>query len=365
MMVLCAKTLKILSANSAFTATLFGNLHPEGSQVTDLLPHFDEFLDILKEQDDSPLVDGVVISEHSFRRARALFIMRNTESKLTMTDLRPPGLPARHRDGARLTVDVQMRVVKSKCALPENSKPASTGQSSSSDSDSGNEVRATEDVFALWISYSRQLHSPTEEDILSLPKKPRKLSEIPPISPGQVSPELTPESIPQIESPSGDALTQSSLLTQQLTEAASEPLVDQPVQQAPEVRVAVPANDEIPTKKSISDYVILEDMGEGAYGQVKLTRSRRDPSKKVVLKYVTKNRILVDTWTRDRLLGTVPLEIHVLNFLRREGNRHPNIVEMEGFFEDDINYYIEMVPHGLPGMDLFDYVELRANMDQD
>ena len=34
------------------------------------------------------------------------------------------------------------------------------------------------------------------------------------------------------------------------------------------------------------------------------------------MKYVTKARILVDTWTRDRELGTVPLEIHNLSFLR-------------------------------------------------
>ncbi|KAM5450966.1 serine/threonine protein kinase [Microsporum audouinii] len=365
MMVLCAKTLKIISANSAFTATLFGNLHTEGSQVTDLLPDFDEFLRILTEEDDAPLVDGVVISEHSFRRARALFLMRHSESKLTMTDLRPAGLQACHKDGSKLTVDVQMRVVKSKSALPENSKPAGVEQDKPPKCENGRAACTTEDVFALWISYSRQLHSPMEDDLLSLPNKARKLSDIPPISPGQVSPVLPPQRIPQVESSLGEPLTHSSLLAQQLTEAASEPLVSQPVQHVAEVRVAVPENDEVPTKKSISDYVILEDMGEGAYGQVKLTRSRRDPSKKVVLKYVTKNRILVDTWTRDRVLGTVPLEIHVLNFLRREGNRHPNIVEMEGFFEDDVNYYIEMVPHGLPGMDLFDYVELRANMEQD
>ena len=80
---------------------------------------------------------------------------------------------------------------------------------------------------------------------------------------------------------------------------------------------------------------------------------------------MTKRRILVDTWTRDRKLGTVPLEIHVLDYLRRDGLRHPNIVEMSGFFEDDVNYYIEMVPHGLPGMDLFDYIELRTNMAEE
>jgi protein-serine/threonine kinase len=118
-------------------------------------------------------------------------------------------------------------------------------------------------------------------------------------------------------------------------------------------------------KKTIQDFMILEDMGQGAYGQVKLARYKRKDMKRVVLKYVTKRRILVDTWTRDRRLGTVPLEIHVLDYLGRDGLKHPNIVEMTDFFEDDINYYIEMVPHGLPGMDLFDYIELKVNMDED
>lgn len=119
-----------------------------------------------------------------------------------------------------------------------------------------------------------------------------------------------------------------------------------------------------PKKKTIDDFQILEDMGQGAYGQVKLAKYKPTQTK-VVLKYVTKRRILVDTWTRDRKLGTVPLEIHVLDYLRRPELRHPNIVEMQGFFEDDVNYYIEMAPHGMPGMDLFDYIELRSNMAED
>jgi protein-serine/threonine kinase len=126
----------------------------------------------------------------------------------------------------------------------------------------------------------------------------------------------------------------------------------------------VPEIIEPEEKKTIDDFVILEEMGQGAYGQVKLARYKKNGNRKVVLKYVTKRRILVDTWTRDRRLGTVPLEIHVLDYLRRDGLKHPNIVEMADFFEDDVNYYIEMVPHGLPGMDLFDYIELRVNMEE-
>jgi len=53
-----------------------------------------------------------------------------------------------------------------------------------------------------------------------------------------------------------------------------------------------------------------------------------------------------------------------MDYLRRDGLRHPNIVEMIDFFEDDVNYYIEMLPHGIPGMDLFDYIELRSNMEE-
>ncbi|KAK9449523.1 kinase-like domain-containing protein [Limtongia smithiae] len=115
-------------------------------------------------------------------------------------------------------------------------------------------------------------------------------------------------------------------------------------------------------KKTINWFTILEDMGEGAYGQVKLAQYKPPRDEKVVLKYVTKKRILVETWIRDRTLGTIPLEIHVLKFLQQYPHR--NVVDMLDFFEDETNYYIEMSPHGIPGMDLFDYVELRANMDE-
>ncbi|KAK2739861.1 hypothetical protein FQN57_006437 [Myotisia sp. PD_48] len=364
MMVLSAKTLDIISVNSAFSAALFGYPHPEGSLVTDLLPNFDEFLSILTEQDNVPLVDGIVIPEYSFRRARALSLLRNNDSNTLPTNMRPLGLPARHRDGAELNIDIQMRVVKSESLVPEP-KGLSSGHSTSEVSDVNRQVSVLEDVYALWITYSRQLHTIPPEFSMASPRgmQPPDMPTAS-FSPGQVTPMLSPRQGPLAESPTDENLSASLLLSQRLSEAASEPLTDRPVEPVPEVRVG-PNYKDAPTKKSISDYVILEDMGEGAYGQVKLARSKRDPSKKVVLKYVTKNRILVDTWTRDRRLGTVPLEIHVLNFLRREGNRHPNIVEMEGFFEDDINYYIEMVPHGFPGMDLFDYVELRSNMDED
>ncbi|PGH11592.1 CAMK/CAMKL/PASK protein kinase [Polytolypa hystricis UAMH7299] len=363
MISLSPETLNIISANSVFSGALFGQEHPAGSHITRMIPDFDTYLNILTEEDNLPLVDGMVIPEHSFRRARALMVLREDRHNAASLFLKPGGLPARHRDGAEITVDIQMRIVKSETFFPDHHGSETSEGKGTEDAETESTVAVTEMVYALWITYSYQFHSVMPDNIHStnqLFPEPNTPPVLP--SPGQRSPSL-PSETPKIETPPRDTRSQSSLLTQQLSEAASEPLTDKPITPVPE-SVEKPSPQGIKKKKSISDYVILEEMGQGAYGQVKLARSKLTPSKKVVLKYVTKKRILVDTWTRDRRLGTVPLEIHVLDYLRQDGLRHPNIVEMEGFFEDDTNYYIEMVPHGLPGMDLFDYIELRSNMDE-
>jgi protein-serine/threonine kinase len=365
MMVLSSSSLNIISSNSVFSSALFGQERPEGQHISTLIPDFEGYLETLTEEDNVPLVDGMVVPEHSFRRARALSMLRDNKANIASIFLEPDGLPARHRDGSLISVDVQMRVVKSETVLPDNQMQDGDETKSSDDSDDerGDTVAVTEVVFALWITYSRQIHA-TYQGAMSVDTLAAR-----PITPpdqprcGQRTPS-PPRTLPShSNTPSLDNKTPLSLLSEKLNEAASTPLLDRVVRPVPEVNRA-PVVKEAPQKRTISDYVILEEMGQGAYGQVKLARMKRHPASKVVLKYVTKKRILVDTWTRDRRLGTVPLEIHVLDYLRRDGLRHPNIVEMEGFFEDENNYYIEMVPHGLPGMDLFDYIELRANMDE-
>lgn len=113
----------------------------------------------------------------------------------------------------------------------------------------------------------------------------------------------------------------------------------------------------------IDDYVILDSFGQGAYGVVKLARHKTNPDQpRVVIKYVVKSRILVDCWTRDRILGMLPLEIHTLHTLRRIP--HPNICEMVDYFEDDDHYYIVMNLHG-DGVDLFDFIELNQQVSED
>ena len=360
--VLSASNLKVMSSNSVFSAALFGKADLSGQNISELIPQFEKILDSLTEEDNVKLVDGIVIPEHSFRRARALLALREGNENAADIFLRPQGLIARHRDGSDIIVDVQMRVVRSERSTSNDAVIEEKSEESDSASE---ELDTSEIVYALWITYSRQLHSAllpggSGTPNLSRPDTPHQPS------PGQNSRSVTPEQIDREEIKPDNSPTTS--LTQQIKEAASQPISEsltKHVISEPVPRVSTPKAKDLPKKKQkISDFVVLEDMGQGAYGQVKLARYAKPNGKKVVLKYVTKRRILVDTWTRDRRLGTVPLEIHVLDYLRRDELRHPNIVEMTDFFEDDVNYYIEMVPHGLPGMDLFDYIEMRSTMDE-
>ena len=361
-MVLSAATLKINSFNSVFSAALFGQRDPDGLAITELIPGFDKVLDLLTEEDKVRLVDGIVIPEHSFRRARAILALREGNADAAAIFLNPTGLMAKHRDGTEMNVDVQMRVVKSESFISDDS----VIEEKSEDEDDGGPlqggVSTSEVVYALWITYSRHLHSavysrsPVSSAISRQASPPRQPS------PGQANLDITPQAIDAEDTK--PPLSPISLLAEQIQEAASQPISTEVVKDSAKPIVPSAKPKEPPKKKTISDFVIIEEMGQGAYGQVKLARYKKNNAKKVVLKYVTKRRILVDTWTRDRRLGTVPLEIHVLDYLRRDGLKHPNIVEMTDFFEDDVNYYIEMVPHGLPGMDLFDYIEMRSTMEE-
>ncbi|PHH86847.1 hypothetical protein CDD83_9678 [Cordyceps sp. RAO-2017] len=366
------ENLKIRSSNSVFCGALFGYEKPDGIPINSLIPDFDKILETMTEEDGLQILDGMVVPEQRFRRASAFLALKEHRPDAAAAFLQPDGLPAKHRDGTDLKIDVQMRVVESE-KQPSVADETVIEGSDEDEPSAGDEAFAAprrEMVFALWITYSRHLHAHARLRVDS-PVNSGSTTPLHQPSPGQTPPVHTPvemmsdgeeESKKEPQTPST-----ASTLSRQLRDAAlsaaarftrhakSPPKASE---KAAVARVVEPSR-----KTTIDDYTILEDMGQGAYGQVKLARHKQT-GKKVVLKYVTKRRILVDTWTRDRKLGTVPLEIHVLEYLRRPEFRHPNIVEMEGFFEDDVNYYIEMAPHGLPGMDLFDYIELRAKMEE-
>lgn len=402
-MVVSPRTLRVQKANAIFSGALFGWENPDSLPITRLLPEFDKILDILTEENNLELVEGIVIPEHSFRKASALLSIREGRPEGAMAFLHPEGLKARHHDGTDLRIDVQMRVV---CSEKQGQQPGSKQKGvfevvDESDSDTGQELAWPELVYALWITYSRHLHATRAKLGISSPLVSGTVTPLCQPSPGQ-TPARTPPELTDRDGGRHRSLSvniSATKLTQQLRSVASsavaaftgvgpgkppeilEPAASpqptpekaskvtgavQSVQALRKETSLVPSPEKKKkSKKIIDDFVILEEMGQGAYGQVKLAKYRNDSSSKVVLKFVTKRRILVDTWTRDRRLGTVPLEIHVLDFLSRDEYRHPNIVEMADFFEDETNYYIEMIPHGLPGMDLFDYIEMKVNMDKD
>ncbi|KAI4723761.1 Pkinase-domain-containing protein [Aureobasidium sp. EXF-10728] len=363
-LVLNPDTLEIASSNNVFSASLFGHDAPDGLPITDLIPYFDSILHLLTDEDKIRLVDGLVIPEHSFRKARALLALREGRADAASIFLKPSGLPAKHRDGSDIMIDVQMRVVKSDRhsfdSIPEHQRV---------DPDS---LPASEVVYALWITYSRQLHAVNHGvgPVIPVSSRPVTPPQQPvPVSSGSSGDQDSEDSSSDKSSVTKTKVDTPSLITQQLQHSPTQSqspgtqlLTSEPFEHPSPA--AIEAGATTIKKKSIADFLILEEMGQGAYGQVKLARYKKANAQKMCIKYVTKRRILVDTWTRDRRLGTVPLEIHVLDYLRRDDLQHPNIVEMADFFEDDINYYIEMIPHGLPGMDLFDYIELRVNMEE-
>lgn len=74
--------------------------------------------------------------------------------------------------------------------------------------------------------------------------------------------------------------------------------------------------------RGIDNYVILSEAGKGAYGLVKLAQ-RKGPDgqpvgEEVIIKYIIKSRILADCWKKHRVLGPIPIEIHVMDQLRNQ-----------------------------------------------
>ncbi|PWN42332.1 kinase-like protein, partial [Ceraceosorus guamensis] len=149
--------------------------------------------------------------------------------------------------------------------------------------------------------------------------------------------------------------------------------------------------------RCINDFVIISDIGRGAYGLVKKVRLKGENGEptgpEFVVKYIIKSRILADCWRRHKTLGPIPVEIHVMDQLRRlpytrpkvaapwaperlfarqaPENRtlspiticHPSLCVMLDFFEDHEFYYLVMpyLTGTQPGrdnsQDLFDFVE--------
>ncbi|GAA5954123.1 hypothetical protein JCM21900_002895 [Sporobolomyces salmonicolor] len=74
--------------------------------------------------------------------------------------------------------------------------------------------------------------------------------------------------------------------------------------------------------RDIGSFVVdAQEAGKGAYGSVRRARERGSDGKAVgpelIIKYVIKQRILADCWKKHKILGPIPIEVHVLDHLRR------------------------------------------------
>ena len=155
MLVLSSSTLQVTSCNSVVTEALFGR-SATGLPIQRLIPDLAKMLDLLVEEDDVDLVEGLVIPEHSFRRARAMLALREGKTEAAAVFLRPSGVPAIHRDGAEVMIDVQMRIVRNSSLGAGFSE---TKIEEHQEAEAAAILPPSEVVYALWVTYSRILHA--------------------------------------------------------------------------------------------------------------------------------------------------------------------------------------------------------------
>ncbi|KAG5362425.1 Serine/threonine-protein kinase PSK1 [Yarrowia sp. C11] len=350
MVMLDSSTLQITDYNAFFVQYLFGYSSKSrdliGKHVSVLLPQMSGFIDEIKKS-KNPLGLGMVYPEHFFRR------MASSGDDKRMTFFSSIGIDGRHMNGAILKIDCQLRV-------------ASTSQ------------------LSLWISFSR--HIQEAHEIFSIPSQLPLLNERKRTEgddSGSDSSGGSSSMAHSRESSLGDTDTSVTELKKDVYGLQNESQrslastrsmeADGSVSEADGTSSTLAAAEitelrgvtEIGAHKrdrKFSDFRVVKKMGEGAYGRVVLARYPDDPACLIVVKSVVKDRILVDTWVRDRKLGTVSSEIKILAALNQ--TPHPNIVGMVDFLEDDECYHIEMEAHGNPGIDLFDLIELNPQMPE-
>lgn len=310
-----------------------------GQSVDALFPRFNHYRKEIERICDVPLMSpGVVIPDHLFR----LVASKTAENFFDPYPIN--GVTALNRDGQELFVDLQVRTI-------------------------------SEETQVLWVSYSRpplgeeQCIIPSQSNLLAIS---RRMSATP-------SGSTTTDLVSPMGTPSSSEAT-TPLLTSKdsaspMTPTSMLPPAGKYLGESGEVstRDAAPPSPSKPVLlrrvgslrrvRKFEDFKVIRKLGEGAYGEVLLVLNTKEPQQgEVALKCIAKDRILVDTWTRDRRLGTIPNEIKTMNMLR--DHWHPNIIELIDFFEDDKYYHVEMVCHGNPGVDLFDLIESKPKMTE-
>lgn len=326
-----SRSLEITDYNAFFVQYLFGHRTDTslvGRDISYLLPQMTEFIREIRESENNGLSNpGMVYPEHFFRR------MASLDKKMTFFS--SIGIDGLHQNGACLKIDCQLRV-------------------------------ASESQFSFWISFSR--HIQEAHEIFSIPSQLPLLSKQERLDDDDSDrSDSSTTSLHDVGTGNsiGDSSAESDIASTRSTTTSIDDEATAATLSAPEI-TKIREVTEIGAHKrdrKFEDYKVLKKMGEGAYGRVVLARYPDDPACLIVVKSVVKDRILVDTWVRDRKLGTVSSEIKILAALNQ--TPHANIVGMVDFLEDDECYHIEMEAHGNPGIDLFDLIELNPKMPEE
>ncbi|XP_061587094.1 PAS domain-containing serine/threonine-protein kinase isoform X2 [Cololabis saira] len=105
------------------------------------------------------------------------------------------------------------------------------------------------------------------------------------------------------------------------------------------------------------EYQLIKAIGKGAFGFV-WTAIRRGDGQEVIVKFISKSRIVDDCWVDDPMLGRVSQEIAILTRVQ-----HHNIVKVVEVFENGSYFQMVMEKHG-EGLDLFEFIDKQPRLDE-
>ncbi|XP_031710858.1 PAS domain-containing serine/threonine-protein kinase [Anarrhichthys ocellatus] len=105
------------------------------------------------------------------------------------------------------------------------------------------------------------------------------------------------------------------------------------------------------------EYQPLKAVGKGAFGFV-WKAVRRSDGTDVIVKFISKARIISDCWVDDPMLGPVSQEIAILTRVQ-----HHNIVRVLEVFENGSYFQMVMEKHG-DGLDLFEFINMEPRLDE-
>ncbi|XP_055621098.1 PAS domain-containing serine/threonine-protein kinase isoform X2 [Toxorhynchites rutilus septentrionalis] len=104
-------------------------------------------------------------------------------------------------------------------------------------------------------------------------------------------------------------------------------------------------------------YTLVRHIGKGAYGYVKLSHRNSDRLL-VISKFILKEKLVPQFMIKSEDNREIPMEVYLLTHVK-----HPNIVNMFDWFENDKFFQVVMEIHG-SGMDLFEFIDRRPVMTE-